>query len=284
MAGQELELEGGNAPVVTIDDLRIPPMTQERKQHHLDPLSYQAEAVQGDVKAQIILRHYGEPRYSGGYLLYPFFLRTHEDAPGRMGYKQEARARALLALLEKRVEAALQAAGWVKRWKTPLDADLWLYVGSTLQSAPAPATGECDLSDIALAGYGAEVAGEDQAREGELADQAQDILPDLALEDQVVPEQRQHHIVEVVGSEEAKVRGQQPAYRRLVFTRPVTFTCIVCGETVTQERYPGHKPLYCSEGCREDRQRERTRERVARHRQEKKKKAALETQQSASER
>jgi hypothetical protein len=45
---------------------------------------------------------------------------------------------------------------------------------------------------------------------------------------------------------------------------------IVCGETVTQQHYPGHKPLYCSEGCKEDRQREKTRERVAKHRKEKK--------------
>ncbi len=72
----------------------------------------------------------------------------------------------------------------------------------------------------------------------------------------------QSHIVEVIGSAEAKGRGQQPAYSREVFTREVS---IVCKQTVTQQRYPGHTPLYCGPDCQGERQREKTRERVARH-------------------
>jgi hypothetical protein len=49
---------------------------------------------------------------------------------------------------------------------------------------------------------------------------------------------------------------------------------IVCKQTVTQQRYPGHTPLYCSDGCKGERQQEQTRERVARHREKKKAAAA----------
>jgi len=86
----------------------------------------------------------------------------------------------------------------------------------------------------------------------------------------------QSHIVEIIGSAEAKGRGQQPAYSREVFTREVS---IVCKQTVTQQRYPaGSLPLYCSESCRDDRQRARTRERVAKHREKKKAEAAAQEQ------
>ncbi|HEX7736494.1 MAG TPA: hypothetical protein VF458_16715, partial [Ktedonobacteraceae bacterium] len=179
---------------------------------------------------------------------------------------QEARARALQPLLRERVEAALLAAGWEQRWKVPHGVDHWLYVGPTNTTAAEPAASdqenqvepETEAPDIILAGAGAEVPGDGQVEELEI-DQA----------DQ--PEPRLSHVVYVIGSEEAKGRGQQPAYSREVFTREVTFTCVVCKQTVTQQRYPGNPPLYCSDACKGERQRERTRERVAKHRKEKKK-------------
>lgn len=39
-------------------------------------------------------------------------------------------------------------------------------------------------------------------------------------------------------------------YKRLVTSRPITFTCARCDLTVTQERMPGPLPLYCSDRCR----------------------------------
>ena len=56
--------------------------------------------------------------------------------------------------------------------------------------------------------------------------------------------------------------GEQLVSRRMK-KRAVTFTCTVCGETVTQQRYPSHLPKYCSDTCKESDTREKTRERVA---------------------
>ena len=56
--------------------------------------------------------------------------------------------------------------------------------------------------------------------------------------------------------------GEQLVQRRLK-KRTVTFTCTVCGKTVTQQRFPSHLPKYCSDTCKETDTREKTRERVA---------------------
>ena len=55
---------------------------------------------------------------------------------------------------------------------------------------------------------------------------------------------------------------------RLVHTRPVTFTCIQCGREVTEQRFPSHIPLYCSNpACKREANRRKTRARVAKYRQ-----------------
>ena len=48
-----------------------------------------------------------------------------------------------------------------------------------------------------------------------------------------------------------KVPCVQP-YERTVTSRPVTFTCQQCNQSVTQERMPGPMPSYCSDRCRLD--------------------------------
>ena len=58
-----------------------------------------------------------------------------------------------------------------------------------------------------------------------------------------------------------------PGYTREIATRPVMFTCTWCQDTVTQQRFPGPLPAYCSEGCKKEAQREQTRERVRRYRE-----------------
>jgi hypothetical protein len=69
-----------------------------------------------------------------------------------------------------------------------------------------------------------------------------------------------------------RVSNDQQVVSRRVKKRAVTFTCSVCGETVTQQRFPSHLPRYCSDACQEsnassDATREKTRLRVAAWRQ-----------------
>jgi len=49
---------------------------------------------------------------------------------------------------------------------------------------------------------------------------------------------------------------------RTITTREVTFVCARCGDTNTQQRFPGPLPLYCSDHCKKTAQREQTRSRV----------------------
>jgi hypothetical protein len=62
-----------------------------------------------------------------------------------------------------------------------------------------------------------------------------------------------------------------PAYLRQVSTRPVTFQCTVCKQTVTQERFPGPTPKYCSEDCAASALQAKNEERV--HKQREKRQA-----------
>lgn len=59
----------------------------------------------------------------------------------------------------------------------------------------------------------------------------------------------------------SEVRQSEPIYRH---TRAVTFTCQWCRQEVTEQRYPSHMPLYCSNPvCKKEATRAKTRERVA---------------------
>lgn len=79
-------------------------------------------------------------------------------------------------------------------------------------------------------------------------------------------DQARAHVVEVFGALADVLPYDQPVYRRTVGTRPVTFTCQWCGQTVTQQRYPGPLPRYCDAFCQRWAQRDKTRDRVRRHR------------------
>jgi hypothetical protein len=41
------------------------------------------------------------------------------------------------------------------------------------------------------------------------------------------------------------------SYRRVIRTRPVTFTCIECEREVTEDVFPGPPPVYCNRCIRE---------------------------------
>ncbi len=53
--------------------------------------------------------------------------------------------------------------------------------------------------------------------------------------------------------------------------RNVSFTCQVCGKETTQLRMPGPRPRYCSESCKAEGERAKTRARVGRLRESQKK-------------
>jgi hypothetical protein len=215
------------APAVTIEipDLSIPPYTPAMKARFESPLTYEASAVEGDIKAIITIRHYRDPQYPGGYILDERIERLNESAPGRMGKRQEARARALLVQLRVQVQAALSAAGWELRWHTPRGAALWVYTGP-LQ----------DHESVTL--------GQDQPHEQD----------SVTKQDSVTGKK-------IVLVKKTSSRAHEP-YTREVRVKLVTFTCARCGEQVTREKYPG-RIEYCAQ-CAPLVKREKTRARVAR--------------------
>jgi len=77
------------------------------------------------------------------------------------------------------------------------------------------------------------------------------------------PHQR---VVEIFGALADVLPYDQPVYRRTITTRLVTFTCVRCARTVTQQHFPGPVPRYCGAWCRRQAQRAQTRERVRQHR------------------
>lgn len=89
----------------------------------------------------------------------------------------------------------------------------------------------------------------------------------MSEEDQ---DEEQSQAVNVYGDKFARQRpGALPAYQRVIRTRPTTFTCVHCGQTVTQERYPGRLPRYCGELCAGEAERAKTAERTRRYRERK---------------
>ncbi len=60
-------------------------------------------------------------------------------------------------------------------------------------------------------------------------------------------------------------------YTRTITTKSITFRCAHCGNTVTQERYPSRKPMYCTDTCKKEVEKEQTRLRVQRLRASRKK-------------
>lgn len=271
--------------------------------------SWQEAGVIASLWLDVVERDHWQPGHyrSHAYELTPH-LSTVSERP--LGASQMETAFLLLRELRGQVLAAMREAGWQEADTTREGQPIYVYrPGPPFQLVPPAAEDavtESDLPDIDLSGAGADVLGENQPHEEALAELGDEIhLFEQTLErwgrerkapgldvageasqskqgerkqpdqgDQREPEQRKSHTVQVVGNAEARARGQQAAYSRQVFTRPITFTCIVCEQTVTQQRYPGHTPLYCSDACQEERVVARTRERVARHREKKKAEAA----------
>jgi len=78
---------------------------------------------------------------------------------------------------------------------------------------------------------------------------------------------RQSKRVRVQGHASARTVWGVSSYTREITTRPIRFICAWCENTVTQQRFPGPLPVYCSEDCKKEAQRAQTRERVRRYRE-----------------
>jgi hypothetical protein len=66
--------------------------------------------------------------------------------------------------------------------------------------------------------------------------------------------------------------SRHKAYRRVIKTQPITFTCEECGEEVTEDQYSGGNPQYCSDCIREVRK-QQNREWVRQYGERKRKRA-----------
>ena len=76
---------------------------------------------------------------------------------------------------------------------------------------------------------------------------------------------------EIKTRESSKQQITVGSYTRTIQTRQITFKCAYCGARVTQQRYPSPKPMYCTDTCRKEVEKEQTRLRVKRLRAERKK-------------
>ncbi len=83
------------------------------------------------------------------------------------------------------------------------------------------------------------------------------------------PHMRKKHEQPTRRTMSVAVRGatEQLAYTRTVRMREVTFTCMICGQTVMQLHYPSGRLKYCSEECRAVGATQREEIRVARQRE-----------------
>lgn len=87
--------------------------------------------------------------------------------------------------------------------------------------------------------------------------------------DKVYLLESQPAIVNGKGLEESCTNGimvKPETQVRHVDAREVTFTCAHCGKTVTQWRFPGPLPKYCSDECKGEARREAQRELMRRKR------------------
>jgi hypothetical protein len=159
-------------------------------------------------------------------------MRTVSGRP--LGPLQEETGRLLLQALKEQMLAAMGDAGWQQIDTTKDERPIYLY-------RPAPIL---------------------PIREALAGEEPEAIAPDPQ-------EPRRTRIYEVYGNDEARQSGSPPAYSRKVPLKPMTFQCAICGQTVTEEHLPGQKPRYCQKkAC----QREAVRLRVAKSREEQKKK------------
>jgi hypothetical protein len=93
---------------------------------------------------------------------------------------------------------------------------------------------------------------------------AQSVLPGVAPE----MEQAKREEGRLPAEKSSQCNATRVQQQTRVYTsRAITFTCRQCGRIVTEQRFPSHTPLYCSNpACKQEATRKKTRERVAKYR------------------
>ncbi len=143
----------------------------------------------------------------------------------------------LVAHLRERMLAQMREAGWQVVGKTKEGRDIWQHRPSLTP-----------LQSVLLGG----------------APEMEAVVP------QVSPSMEQAKREE--GRLPAEKSSQCDATRvqqqtRVYTSRAITFTCRQCGRIVTEQRFPSHTPLYCSNpACKQEATRKKTCERVAKYR------------------
>lgn len=249
--------------------ITIDPLTPDG-QHWLH-----AEAIQGDVQARIDIRPYPDVRFPGGYILDYYYDRANVTAAGRMGRNQEERAKELMLLLGQRVAEAMQEQGWRVLGKSATGSTIWRYVGKAgieqeeqlrqtalhIWRGQYPVVGAGKVAALATFPVFRSLITKRWYQVGE----GLEVWVDYAAGQ--VQVRREHKQGKPAHPVKAEQEIATSAYRRTVHTRRVTFTCAWCQTTTTQERFPGPRPVYCSEVCKEEAQREKMRARVQRFRE-----------------
>jgi hypothetical protein len=145
----------------------------------------------------------------------------------------------LIAHLRERMLTQMREAGWRRVGQTRQGRDIWQHRPSLSSPAPSISSGREQPEMEAVL---SRVPGEpEQAKreEGRLSKDPSD--------------------------QGDATRVQQQT--RIYTSRAITFTCVQCGRTVTEQRFPSHRPLYCSNPtCKREATRKKTRERVANYR------------------
>lgn len=255
--------------------------------------SYQAHAVSKDVQAKVQFHRTSERDRPGAYTIYATYDKLAES--GRIGRHQERRAQELRARLLSRVKNELLGKGWCLIETTPSGREYYEHKGLLTDDLRVQL--EKTAQRIWRGSY-------DRAEREKVAPVEQPEwlhqvpssywieLEESPLEISLNPYTKMLHVrrkslgpaqpeethqearermVSVIGNKDAKARNDQgPAYERKLVTRPITFKCSWCKRQVTQQRFPGREPEYCSEACREEGKREKTRARVQEHRRKKK--------------
>ena len=280
-------------PFITLDDFTCPPWPEQRDPW-TEPRTYRADAEKLGVKAHIQFRwRNGERQRSQsdtwreppGYVMDRRTGRADEQY-GTMGRKQQERAKELFPLLEEEVRSALHTAGWRVIGTSHFNGDIWRYFGQAiveqeehLQVAaqrvwhgPYPRQGAekiAPLDDLLLLhafpanlwqAIGPDLEASIDPETQHLRVRRQRKVGSTSEQQRAATSQK----VAVIGNDEARAQGAAPAFHRTRRTREMTFTCAWCTRTVTQQRYPSPKLMYCSETCEQEAQREKTRVRVQR--------------------
>lgn len=220
----------------------------------------QAQIRQGDMLAAINLRPHG----SNTYIFEQYWDRTNRKIRRKLTSGQDERGLALLQLLRERLTLALEASGWQSAGVNYEGRSLWRYAGPATSEQPSAPSAGIATQKPALSSLLTR-----PQRRSKRANTPAPVPPAPLTEtptfaltppqpDQVQPVSKR---VEVPGATKPRA-----AFRRTIHTRLVTFTCEQCGTTVSQQRFPGPHPRYCTEACKQEAMRVGTLARVHRFR------------------